>query len=170
MIVVTRLELYFPLRNLRTLFLFLSLQQCCQKYHKQEKLHSCKFCQKSFKRRYAKSIHERIHTGEKPHSCNICDKSFGDPSTLVKHKKKQHNGKVLSSKNLSHNSIDEGISNNQRKLKEPRLVLQRIKVTNKTLRIPSESDQRPKRHEKCHRNNIHNDNLGRYHHLLQYKR
>ena len=52
--------------------------------------HLCKFCQKSFARKYAKDIHERIHTGEKLFSCDICKKSWTDPSNLTKHKHSQH--------------------------------------------------------------------------------
>ena len=50
-----------------------------------ERVFSCQYCSKEFKKKTYLKNHERIHTGEKPYTCKTCNKSFNDRSTWKSH-------------------------------------------------------------------------------------
>ncbi|CAK8691507.1 unnamed protein product [Clavelina lepadiformis] len=50
-----------------------------------EKRFSCKFCDKSFKRKINLRDHIRTHTGECPYQCQVCEKSFTIKCNLTTH-------------------------------------------------------------------------------------
>ncbi|XP_047223071.1 histone-lysine N-methyltransferase PRDM9-like [Girardinichthys multiradiatus] len=49
------------------------------------KIHICKFCGKTFRRRLDLDVHARSHTGEKPFVCRICGKCFSRKSNVEIH-------------------------------------------------------------------------------------
>ncbi|XP_026482052.1 zinc finger protein 570-like [Ctenocephalides felis] len=64
---------------------FESVSETC-KINDNLKPHKCKFCHKTFKRKYHLKHHEIIHTGERPHKCEICHKAFKERCHLKRHK------------------------------------------------------------------------------------
>ncbi|XP_072279718.1 uncharacterized protein [Pyxicephalus adspersus] len=64
-----------------------------QRSHKEQKLHSCSDCGKSFIRNSLLVRHKRSHTGEKPYSCPQCGKSYSQKSQLVRHER-CHSGEM----------------------------------------------------------------------------
>jgi KRAB domain-containing zinc finger protein len=53
----------------------------------EEKLHSCSYCSRSFKRASYLREHIKTHTKEKPYSCPVCGKSFAQASGVPMHMK-----------------------------------------------------------------------------------
>ncbi|KAM6919164.1 uncharacterized protein FYW49_008676 [Xenentodon cancila] len=49
------------------------------------KIHVCKFCGKTFRRRVELEVHTRTHTGEKPFGCRVCGKCFSRKSNMEIH-------------------------------------------------------------------------------------
>ena len=77
-----------------------------------EKSHSCQFCQKNFKRRQSKIIHERVH---------LCKKSFADSANLAKHKRTKVCAMIESAKlskdlitDISDKTVLKGQKNNEK--------------------------------------------------------
>lgn len=48
-------------------------------------VHCCEFCPKTFKKAHKLGLHRRIHTGEKPHLCVSCGKAFARKDHMLKH-------------------------------------------------------------------------------------
>ncbi|CAH8522546.1 unnamed protein product [Heterobilharzia americana] len=44
--------------------------------HAINKFYRCRYCGKTFNRKFCRERHERLHTGVKPYSCEICDEKF----------------------------------------------------------------------------------------------
>ncbi|KAF5404089.1 hypothetical protein PHET_02481 [Paragonimus heterotremus] len=40
------------------------------------RVYRCRYCGKSFNRKFCRERHERLHTGVKPYTCEICDEKF----------------------------------------------------------------------------------------------
>ncbi|VDD80795.1 unnamed protein product [Mesocestoides corti] len=40
------------------------------------KVYKCRYCGKTFNRKFCRERHERLHTGVKPYTCDICDEKF----------------------------------------------------------------------------------------------
>ncbi|CAH8517543.1 unnamed protein product [Schistosoma margrebowiei] len=40
------------------------------------KFYRCRYCGKTFNRKFCRERHERLHTGVKPYSCELCDEKF----------------------------------------------------------------------------------------------
>nr|VZI40726.1 unnamed protein product [Spirometra erinaceieuropaei] len=40
------------------------------------KVYKCRYCGKSFNRKFCRERHERLHTGVKPYTCEVCDEKF----------------------------------------------------------------------------------------------
>lgn len=40
------------------------------------KVYKCRYCGKTFNRKFCRERHERLHTGVKPYTCEICDEKF----------------------------------------------------------------------------------------------
>lgn len=40
------------------------------------KVYKCRYCGKTFNRKFCRERHERLHTGVKPYNCEICDEKF----------------------------------------------------------------------------------------------
>ncbi|GAA37159.2 zinc finger protein YGR067C [Clonorchis sinensis] len=40
------------------------------------KVYRCRYCGKTFNRKFCRERHERLHTGVKPYNCEICDEKF----------------------------------------------------------------------------------------------
>ncbi|CAL8101282.1 unnamed protein product [Calicophoron daubneyi] len=40
------------------------------------KVYRCRYCGKTFNRKFCRERHERLHTGVKPYTCEICDEKF----------------------------------------------------------------------------------------------
>ena len=58
--------------------------------------HKCIYCDKSFRSKYACTVHERVHSGQKPYHCHVsgCSKAFTQKLQLSLHlliHKKSHN-------------------------------------------------------------------------------
>ena len=53
----------------------------------EEKMFLCKYCPKSFTRKYNAENHMRTHTNERPFVCVTCSKTFARTSALSRHKK-----------------------------------------------------------------------------------
>ena len=47
----------------------------------------CRYCYKSFKRKYNLTCHERIHSGVRPYKCDHCEKSFTRNGHFMQHKR-----------------------------------------------------------------------------------
>ncbi|XP_067666886.1 zinc finger protein 62-like [Haliotis asinina] len=64
--------------------------QIHMKTHTGERDYFCHFCAKTFWRKYNWKIHMKTHTGERAYSCNYCPKSFITSSRLKFHMKSKH--------------------------------------------------------------------------------
>ncbi|XP_064108921.1 zinc finger protein 569-like [Macrobrachium nipponense] len=60
-------------------------QTLAAKDAKDNGVHCCEFCPKTFKKAHKLGLHRRIHTGEKPHLCVSCGKAFARKDHMLKH-------------------------------------------------------------------------------------
>ena len=58
--------------------------------HSQEKPYFCRTCDKTFKRKCERVIHERVHSGFKPYNCHFCSMKFTQSGALLKHTRRRH--------------------------------------------------------------------------------
>jgi len=70
----------------------LSLKNHVRSQHKNENSQTfeCKECHKVFLQRHNLLQHMLIHGDEKGYSCEFCPQSFATPSTLIKHRQRNH--------------------------------------------------------------------------------
>jgi len=59
-----------------------------KKSEKTKKIHTCRFCPKTFEFKCGVVKHERKHTGERPYSCKFCGQKFKETSNLYAHERK----------------------------------------------------------------------------------
>ncbi|VDQ06844.1 unnamed protein product [Trichobilharzia regenti] len=86
------------------------------------KLYRCRYCGKTFNRKFCRERHERLHTGVKPYSCEICDEKFIRLEDKKRHVRSlQH---YLSGRGSLRNSgLDERLDENVAVVVEPSSVL-----------------------------------------------
>ena len=58
--------------------------------HNEEKLFKCQICETSLKSSAGLIVHMRSHSGEKPFRCKICGQDFNQDSNMRKHLKRIH--------------------------------------------------------------------------------
>ncbi|MEQ2201668.1 hypothetical protein XENOCAPTIV_016055 [Xenoophorus captivus] len=68
------------------------------------KIHICKFCRKTFRRRLDLDMHARSHTGEKPFVCRVCGKCFINTSSMIRHLR-THSGEKPFSCHVCHKAF-----------------------------------------------------------------
>ena len=57
-------------------------------------LHVCNICNKDFASPYNVRRHQLTHSDDRPFACQFCNKSFKEKSSLTKHVKRVHVGKI----------------------------------------------------------------------------
>ena len=65
-------------------------------FERSEKLFSCGFCERKFKQKDKKKVHERIHTGEKPYACTFCGRKFTRNDFKTNHERTHTNERPYS--------------------------------------------------------------------------
>ena len=78
----------------------------CMKIH--VKIHSCKYCKKTFSQKHSVKTHERIHTGEKPYSCTYCEKKFSQQQSVKAHERIHTGEKPYSCNNCNYRATSRG--------------------------------------------------------------
>ena len=56
-------------------------------FERSERPFSCDFCDKKFKQKDKKRVHERSHTGEKPYACTFCGRTFARRDFKTNHER-----------------------------------------------------------------------------------
>lgn len=62
-----------------------NIEPSIPKHLVEQKLFTCSFCPKTFKRNYRLKLHHQTHTGERPYLCDHCSKSFSRKFRLREH-------------------------------------------------------------------------------------
>ena len=73
-----------------------------------EKIHSCKYCKKTFTQQHSMKTHERIHTGEKPYSCKYCEKKFSQQQSVKAHERIHTGEKPYPCNNCNYRATSRG--------------------------------------------------------------
>ncbi|XP_070203686.1 zinc finger protein 791-like [Littorina saxatilis] len=60
--------------------------------HSERRPFKCQHCNKSFKVKITKVLHERLHTDFRPHGCQECGKMFRFPISMTEHMRMHHPG------------------------------------------------------------------------------
>ncbi|CAG2194846.1 KRAB [Mytilus edulis] len=58
--------------------------------HQNNKIHTCRFCSKSFAYKTSLKVHEMTHENIKPYKCKYCDKGFVNSHSLKYHTESKH--------------------------------------------------------------------------------
>lgn len=68
--------------------------------HQNNKIHTCRFCSKSFAYKTSLKVHEMTHENIKPYKCKICEKGFVNSHSLKYHTESKHQADTWFSCNI----------------------------------------------------------------------